>query len=195
MSFVDGIYRFTLYINDANRNLYDEIELRTPKHPYEPEEHLIARVLACAHQYEAGLEFSEGYFKPEQPSLWKRSIIDTLEVWIDVGLPDQKKLKKALRAGDKQTRYAVYFYDDHHIDTMAHHLKGSKTNWIDPIDFYSISPAILERLEGQLAIRNEWTVTLVDSSLYVECGDFDMTGSISPVNMWDAYQNVIANNG
>ena len=107
MSFVDGIYRFTLLVNDSNRGVYEELQLRTPKHPYEPIEHLIARVLVFAHSYSSGLEFSEGYFNQQQPALWKRSIIEELHTWIDVGLPEEKKIKKALRDGRKHTEYRI----------------------------------------------------------------------------------------
>lgn len=193
MSFIDGIYRFTVNVNDSNRNLYDTVTFRTPKHPHETLQHLVARVLACSHSYVEGLEFSEGLFSPEDPAIWKKSVIDIIEIWIDVGAPDKKKLQKALRAGTSSAIYRVYFYDPDHVEQMANHLKGSRSNWIERFSFYKIAAGLVEDLSEILHIRNEWSLTIIDSTVYLSCGDRDFTGTITHLNMWESFQNIIAN--
>jgi len=53
------------------------------------------RVLAFALHADEALEFGRGLSTDDEPDLWKRDLTGAIETWIDVGLPDERELRKA----------------------------------------------------------------------------------------------------
>jgi uncharacterized protein YaeQ len=42
-----------------------------------------------------GLEFGRGLSTDDEPDLWRRDLTGAIELWIDVGLPDERLIRKA----------------------------------------------------------------------------------------------------
>jgi uncharacterized protein YaeQ len=192
MSFVDGFYSFFIEIINTEAGLYESVRVKTPKHPEESLTHLAARALAYAHAYQDNIEFTEGVYKPDLPTLQVPDGIGGLQQWIDVGCSPMKKVKRALQEFPNAS-IAVYFYDQEHVDSACHMLRGTKKNWIAPVTFYLIEPEPLERVAEALLLRNKWTVTFIDTSFFLQTESIDCSGTIIHQDMWHAYQASIGN--
>lgn len=89
------IHRADLSIADMDRNYYADHPLTIARHPSETEERLMVRLLAFAVFADSALEFGRGISTDDEPDLWKRDLTGQIELWIEVGLPEEKWLRKA----------------------------------------------------------------------------------------------------
>lgn len=55
----------------------------------------MVRLLAFALYADDRLEFGKGLSDEDEPALWRKAYTDEIELWIDVGQPDEARLRKA----------------------------------------------------------------------------------------------------
>lgn len=95
-----SIYKAELAIADTDRGYYAEHSLTLARHPSETEERLMVRLLAFALYASADLTFGRGLSTEDEPDLWSRDATGAIDLWIDVGLPEERWVRKACgRAG------------------------------------------------------------------------------------------------
>jgi uncharacterized protein YaeQ len=90
-----SIYRADLTVSDLDRGVYAQHALTLARHPSETEERLMVRLLAFALHADERLAFGRGLSTEDEADLWQRDDSGLIERWIDVGLPDEKDLRKA----------------------------------------------------------------------------------------------------
>jgi uncharacterized protein YaeQ len=89
------IFKAALQIADIDRGYYHDHALTIARHPSETDERMMVRVLAFAlHAHEA-LTFGRGLSSDDEPDLWQKDLTGAIETWIDVGQPDEKRLRRA----------------------------------------------------------------------------------------------------
>jgi uncharacterized protein YaeQ len=89
------VYKAELQVADMDRAHYADYALTLARHPSETEERLMIRLLAFAMNARSGLEFGRGLSTDDEPDLWCRDLTGAIELWIDVGLPDERLVRKA----------------------------------------------------------------------------------------------------
>jgi uncharacterized protein YaeQ len=95
------IYKADLQIADMDRNYYADHSLTLARHPSETDERMMVRLLAFVLFAREGLGFGKGLFQDDEPDLWAKDLTGAIELWIDVGLPDEKWLRKACNRADR----------------------------------------------------------------------------------------------
>ncbi|WP_105189504.1 YaeQ family protein [Pseudoalteromonas sp. T1lg48] len=100
------IIKARLNISDMNRHHYQEYPLTVAQHPSETEQRLMIRLLAFALHANEELQFTKGLCAEDEPELWQREMDDSISLWIDLGLPDEKRLKKACTRAKEVVLYA-----------------------------------------------------------------------------------------
>jgi len=94
------VYRTDLTVSDLDRGVYSQHALTLARHPSETEERLMVRLLAFALHADDALAFGRGLSTEDEADLWQRDATGAIELWIDVGLPAEKDIRKACgRAG------------------------------------------------------------------------------------------------
>jgi len=186
MTFVEGFYSFNLELTDTDRDRYARVRVKVPRHPHESFEHLFGRVLAWLHCYEPGQEFTRGLFEPKEPTIWRRDVIGALLLWVQLGCPDRQKLQRALRESAGEVR--VYFYEPGQVEALCHMLRGSTTNWVEPVRFYHLDPELLVALAEYPVSSSSWQATFVDGQLYLVVDGREYASSVEPVDIWARYQ-------
>jgi uncharacterized protein YaeQ len=89
------IYKATLQISDMDRHYYEEHALTLARHPSETDERMMVRLLAFAlHAHEA-LAFGRGLSTEEEPALWQKDLTGAIDLWIEVGQPEEKTVRRA----------------------------------------------------------------------------------------------------
>lgn len=101
------IFRLELQIADMERNYYADHSLTIARHPSETDERMMARVLAFALHANDALAFAQRIGSDDEPDLWEKDLTGALRLWIDVGLPDDKRIRRACGRSD---RVVVYSY-------------------------------------------------------------------------------------
>ncbi len=89
------IYKASINLANLNTHYYDDISLTFALHPSETEERMMYRLLAFLYNAHERLELSEGLANPDQPDIWQKDLRGDIEHWIDLGQPDEKRIKKA----------------------------------------------------------------------------------------------------
>ncbi len=187
MSFAAAFYNFTVDLSHNDRDIFTRFRVKTPLHPHESLEHLFARMIAYVHCYREGQGFSQGLFEPKEPTIWQRDVLGDTLLWVQVGVPDKKKLETTLRA-HPHAEHRIYFYEAEQISQFCHMLRGSKTNWVKDIQFHLIPSSILQALIPLERSSPLWSVTIVDDEMYLTCDDTELQGRIATVDIWAAYQ-------
>jgi uncharacterized protein YaeQ len=95
MALKSTIYKAELSIADIARGYYQDHLLTIAQHPSETPERAMVRVLAFALHADEQLTFGRGLSTEDEPDLWQRDLTGSIEHWIEVGLPDEREVRKA----------------------------------------------------------------------------------------------------
>ena len=89
------VIKVELQLSDLDRHHYETYPLTLAQHPSETEERLMVRLVAFALFASDRLEFGRGLSNEEEPDLWRRDYTGDIEQWIDLGQPDESRIRKA----------------------------------------------------------------------------------------------------
>jgi len=95
MAIKSTIFKLELEVTDMDRNHYQDYQLTIARHPSENDERMMVRILAFALNAHEYLQFTKGLSSDDEPDIWQKSLSDDIEVWIDLGQPDEKRIRKA----------------------------------------------------------------------------------------------------
>ena len=89
------VFKAALQIADMDRHYYADHALTLARHPSETDERMMVRLLAFALYADDALIFAKGLSSDEEPDLWHKDLTGAIERWIEVGLPDERVIRKA----------------------------------------------------------------------------------------------------
>ncbi len=95
MALKSTVFKATLQVSDLDRHYYATHALTLARHPSETDERLMVRLLAFALFAHERLEFGRGLSAEDEPALWQKDLTGAIEYWIEVGLPDERILRRA----------------------------------------------------------------------------------------------------
>jgi uncharacterized protein YaeQ len=166
------IFKAHLQISDMDRHYYGEHLLTLARHPSETDERMMVRLLAFALHADERLGFTKGLCVDEEPDLWQKSYSGEIELWIDVGLPDERRVRKAC---NRAARVCLFLYGG----------RSAELWWQRNADKLSrfANLAVLEIPEAASA----GLVSLVQRSMQLQCtvqdGELWMTGASRTVTV------------
>ena len=100
------IFKADVQIADMDRNYYQDHALTLARHPSETDERLMVRLLAFAIHADEALVFTKGLFDVDEPDLWRKDLTGAIELWIEVGQPDEKRILKACGRSEHDIVYS-----------------------------------------------------------------------------------------
>ena len=156
-----------------DRNYFQMHPLTLAQHPSETDERMMIRLLAFALHAGDALEFGRG-LSSEEPDLWRKDLTGQIELWIEVGQPDEQYLR---RACGRAREVIVYSYSGRSAqvwwDKAGAGLARSKN--LSVIDVGAASSTAL----AALAKRN------MEVQCFVQDGDIQMMSgeAIVPVHL------------
>src|SRR5690606_26170650 len=104
------IYKADLHIADTDRHYYGSNALTIARHPSETDERMMVRLLAYALHAEEGLAFTKGLSETDEPDVWLKDLTGAIDLWIEVGHPDERRI---LKACGRAAEVVVYCYGGH----------------------------------------------------------------------------------
>ena len=156
------IYKAELQIADMDRNYYQEHILTLARHPSETDERMMIRLLAFAIHASESLTFTKGLFDTDEPDLWQKDLTGAIDLWIEVGQPDDKRLMKAC---GRSAQVIVYSYS-----TTSHIWYKQIANKLDRAKNLTVIniPADASAQLEALAQRNmQLQCTIQDGQIYL----------------------------
>jgi uncharacterized protein YaeQ len=173
MALNSTIYKVELQVSDMDRHYYATHALTLARHPSETEERLMVRLLAFALHADERLEFGKGLSDEDEPALWRKAYTDEIELWIDVGQPDETRIRKACGRSRQVVviNYggnAAELWWNRHATTLARHRNLTVLD-IDT-DTVAALVTLLQRgmrlqalvQDGQLQLMNDADAVAVD---------------------------------
>jgi uncharacterized protein YaeQ len=172
------IFKADLQIADLDRNYYGGHALTIARHPSETDERMMVRILAFALYAHEHLEFGRGLSTDDEPDLWQKDLTGNIDLWIDVGLPDERSIRKAC---GRARRVIVICYGGRAVDV-----------------WWTQNREKLER-QSNLTVLNfpangtQALAALVDRSMQLQCtiqdgqvwlGNQKDSAHIEPVTLW-----------
>jgi uncharacterized protein YaeQ len=164
------LYVFAIELADADRGVYESLELRVARHPSETAEYLLTRVLAYCLERAEGIAFSNGLSDPDEPAISIRDLTGALQVWIDVGSPEAARLH---RAGKAAPRVVVYTHKD--PEQLAARLTGERIHRVEALELYAVDRDWLAALAERLTRRMAFTLTVSERHVYLSLGEETLT--------------------
>ena len=107
MALKSTIFKADVDLSDMNRNYFTHATLTLARDPSETDERMMLRILAWALHASDTLEFCKGISNEDEAALWQKDLTGLVETWIEVGTPDEKRLRKAC---NKSNDVIVYAY-------------------------------------------------------------------------------------
>lgn len=120
------IYKALLNIANMDSHYYAEHNLTMAQHPSETDLRLMIRLVAFILNAEEDLVFCKGISQEDEPDLWKKSLGGDIELWIDLGQPDEKRIKKACGRSEK---VIIYTYQEGMAAAWWKQIKTSLTRF------------------------------------------------------------------
>ena len=160
------IHKATLNIADMDRHYYADHHLTVAQHPAETDQRMMIRLLAFALNASETLEFTKGLSTDDEPELWQKDLTGEIEVWIELGLPEEDRLRKACNRAGKVILYTYgdrafpVWWDKHHgklerFDNLTiFHLPGDSTEALAGLANRSMSFQVTIQ-DGEVTFSND----------------------------------------
>lgn len=95
MALKSTIFKAELQLADLDRSHFGDYSLTIARHPSETDERMMVRLLAFAMNASETLSFGRGLSAEDEADLQDLDDTGSIERWIDVGLPDERIIRRA----------------------------------------------------------------------------------------------------
>jgi uncharacterized protein YaeQ len=166
MALKSTIFKADLAVADIDRNYYGTHALRLARHPSETDERMMVRLLAFALHASDALAFGRGLAAEDEADLVQTDLTGAIDLWIDVGLPDERSLRKASgRAG----RVIVYAYGGRAVDLWWAKNRGTLER-LPNLTVFDVPPAASQALAGLAQRTMQLQCTVQDGHVWFSDG-------------------------
>ena len=100
------IFKAELTVSDLDRGHFATHQLTLARHPSETDERMMVRLLAFALHADERLAFGPGLSTEDEPDLALADLTGATELWIEVGLPDERQVRRACSRARRVVVYA-----------------------------------------------------------------------------------------
>ncbi len=157
------IYKATISISDLDNHYYDELNLTIAQHPSESDKRMMVRLVAYILNVQERLEFTKGLSEEGEPEIWAKNYTDDIELWIDLGRPDETRLRKA---SHKSQQVIVYSYDDNASSIWWKSI-ASKVRDYKNLSVYAINDEQVAGIEAMVERTMQLQATIEDGQLWL----------------------------
>jgi uncharacterized protein YaeQ len=161
------IFKIQLNVADMDRNTFGDYNLTLACHPSETGERMMVRLLAFALHAHNRLQFSKGLCADDEPDLSLKTLSDDIELWISVGLPDEKRIRKAC---SRAQQVMVYCYGGRNVNVWWPQIADKLTRF-DNLTVVNLPKASTDAL-AELAKRTvQIQCTIQDGLVWISDGE------------------------
>lgn len=161
MALTATIRKAELQISDMDRGYYATHALTLAQHPSETDERLMVRLLAFIINAGDRLEFGRGLSTEEEPDLWEHDYTGDIVQWIDLGHPDESRIRKAC---NRSQRVQVVNYGGNASDIWWQK-QGKHMQRHDNLSVVDIDADFVERWGQQIQRMMRFSVLIQDGEI------------------------------
>ena len=157
------VYKVNLSIADMDREYYATHHLTVACHPSETEHRLLVRLLAFALYANDDLKFTKGISTEDEPDIWQRDLVDNILLWIELGTPDEHRIRKGCH---RAARMVVVAYGDRVAPVWWEKIHN-KLHRFDNLEVVHFPDAEISVLAEGLSRGMELQVTVQDGLAWI----------------------------
>jgi uncharacterized protein YaeQ len=173
------IYKVQVELADSDSNHYESLSLTLARHPSETLERMAVRLLASCLNAADAPTFTRGLSTAEEPDLWSHSDSGEIEHWIEVGQPEEPRLRKAC---GRARRVSVYAFA-RSADTWWK-LNGEAITALPRLQVWQFHWPEVEAAAALLDRTVQLNASIVGGTLYLDNGTASV--SLEPVILCDS---------
>jgi len=171
MAIKSTIYKADINVSNMDTYYFAEHNLTLARHPSENEERMMIRVLAFALHASEQMAFTKGLSSDDEPELWQKSLSDEIEIWIDLGQPDEKRIRKGC---GRAKQVFIYTYNYRSALTWWEQVKN-KLSRFDNLSVIVIPDEAVQAM-GKMAKRNmQLQFSIQDHEVLMSDGETSIT--------------------
>lgn len=172
------VFRVQLNVADMDRHNYQDFSLTVARHPSETDERMMLRIVCFALHAHERLEFTRGISTDDEPDLWQKSLSGDIEQWIDLGQPDERRIRKAC---GRSQHVSVYCYGGHSAAIWFEKLAPALTRF-ENLHVVDVNSDQIRALAGFAARNMTLQVSIEDRQLNVS--DDRQSVLVTPVPLY-----------
>lgn len=162
MALKSTIYKADVQVADMDRHYYQDHALTMARHPSETEERLMVRLAAFLRNADPALVFAKGLSDVEEPDLWEKDLTGAIDLWIEIGQPDERRI---LKACGRARKVLVYSYGNTGLVWWSQ--IGNRVERANNLAVFHLSATTCAALAG-LANRNmQLQCTIQDGLMWI----------------------------
>ena len=168
MESIATVCKARLSIADIDRNYYQSHQLTLAQQSTDTIRKTMTRLVAYIYNANDGLNLRQQQWRNDQPELWEQSLENDINLWIDLGQPELKRVKKACTLSKK-----VIIYSYNHAHTSSWWAKNKdKLSRYKNLEVFAFDADALEKLNNR---RMRLNCTLQDGELLINDGENNVT--------------------
>ncbi len=163
MALKSTIHKVRLSLANMNLHHYEDFALTIAKHPSENDLRMMIRLLAYCLSAQEDLQFTKGLSSDSEPDIWKIGYDGSIEHWIELGIPDERRIRQAC---SKAQRVSLYTYHGQ----QAQQWFKSIENKIQRFSHLTITHFIISNEDQLIALADKGmnlTVTIEDEEIWI----------------------------
>jgi uncharacterized protein YaeQ len=152
------IFKAELQIADLDRNHFHNYALTIARHPSETDLRMMVRIMAFALNANKDLEFSKGISTDNEPDIWQKNMSNDILLWIALGQPDEKRLRRACGVAEQviiytyQNRSAEVWWKQY--EKTLQRFEKLRVFSIDEDDCNSLQQLVSRKMQLQCTIQD-----------------------------------------
>lgn len=166
MAIKSTVFKADLQVTDTDRDYYQSHKLTLARHPSETDERMMLRLLVFAMHADAATEFAGAISTEDTPALWRKNLSGEILEWIEIGQPDEKRIRKA--CGRARQVY-IYCYGAHRAKPWWQSIKSS----LDRFD----NLRVMFLPDDQIRVLSEMAERTMQLQCIIQDGDISFSDS------------------
>ena len=172
MAINSTINKVSVNISNMDAHYYQSHALTIAQHPSENNLRFIIRLIAFMANAHERLVFTKGLSTDDEPELWQKSLTGEIELWIDLGQPDEKRIRKAC---GRAQQVIIYTYHEGK-STVWWQQQREKLARFKNLKVCKINVADIERwVQRTMSLQ----CTIQDGEMYLATDDMNITVTIN----------------
>ncbi|WP_374276829.1 YaeQ family protein [Azonexus sp.] len=164
MALKSTIFKADLQVADLDRGHFADYTLTVARHPSETDERMMVRLLAFALHAGPDLAFGKGISNDDEPALWEVDPSGIVRCWIEVGMPDETRIRKACNKAD---RVVVLAYGARAVDVWWGQVSGALARF-DNLEVWRLTAEEGQALAGLAERTMKLACTVQEGTVYFD---------------------------
>jgi len=167
-SVLTTVCKARLSIADIDRQYYQSHQLTFAQQSSETIRKSMMRIVAYIYNANDALSIRKQQWNHDDPELIEQSVDNGIKLWIDLGQPNLKRVKKACKISKS---VIIYTYNKQHTQSWWNKNKN-KLNHFKNLSVYLVNADEIEKLNNK---RMSLNCTLQDGDLTINDGELNLT--------------------